>query len=161
MTDDRGTSAPAGAAPTGPTAEGAAAEGAAAPGPAGPPPRVTVAHPRTLAARSSHPLPGSRALVADDLGRQTPLGDVYLRSLIRTQLRLAALVVGTLAVVLGLLPVLLATEPGVRDTTVAGVPLPWLVIGVAVHPVILALAWVYQRQARKNEAEFADLVERS
>lgn len=128
---------------------------------AGAPPRVTVAHPRTLAARSSQPPPGSRALVADDLGRQTPLGDVYLRSLMRTQLRLAALVVGTLAAVLGLLPVLLATVPSVRDSTLAGVPVPWLVIGVAVHPVILALAWVYQRQARKNEAEFADLVERS
>ncbi|WBB61416.1 hypothetical protein O7599_02330 [Streptomyces sp. WMMC500] len=134
---------------------------AAPPGPAGPPPRVTVAHPRTLAARSTQPLPGSRALVADDLGRQTPLGDVYLRSLIRTQLRLAALVVGALAAVLGVLPVLLATVPSVRDATLAGVPVPWLVIGVAVHPVILALAWVYQRQARKNEAEFADLVERS
>ncbi|MFF0724236.1 hypothetical protein [Streptomyces sp. NPDC004134] len=133
----------------------------APPEPPGPPPRVTVAHPRTLAARSSQPLPGSRALVADDLGRQTPLGDVYLRSLMRTQLRLAAFVVGALAVVLGALPVLLATVPSVRDSTLAGVPVPWLVIGVAVHPVILALAWVYQRQARKNEAEFADLVERS
>ncbi|AZM50094.1 hypothetical protein DMB38_33735 [Streptomyces sp. WAC 06738] len=133
----------------------------APPEPPEPPPRVTVAHPRTLAARSSQPLPGSRALVADDLGRQTPLGDVYLRSLMRTQLRLAAFVVGALGVVLGALPVLLATVPSVRDSTLAGVPVPWLVIGVAVHPVILALAWVYQRQARKNEAEFADLVERS
>ncbi|WP_326799770.1 hypothetical protein OG946_33960 [Streptomyces sp. NBC_01808] len=133
----------------------------APPEPPEPPPRVTVAHPRTLAARSSQPLPGSRALVADDLGRQTPLGDVYLRSLMRTQLRLAAFVVGALGVVLGVLPVLLATVPSVRDSTLAGVPVPWLVIGVAVHPVILALAWVYQRQARKNEAEFADLVERS
>ncbi|MEO3766058.1 hypothetical protein [Streptomyces sp. B8F3] len=135
--------------------------GTAPPEPPEPPPRVTVAHPRTLAARSSQPLPGSRALVADDLGRQTPLGDVYLRSLMRTQLRLAAFVVGALAVVLGALPMLLATVPSVRDATMAGVPVPWLVIGVAVHPVILALAWVYQRQARKNEAEFADLVERS
>ncbi|GAA2121950.1 hypothetical protein GCM10009802_25600 [Streptomyces synnematoformans] len=158
--------APQGGAPGGRTAgpgvpRGRTPESATPPAPAAPPPRVTVAHPRTLAARSSQPPPGSRALVADDLGRQTPLGDVYLRSLIRTQLRLAALVVGALAAVLGLLPVLLATVPSVRDTTLAGVPVPWLVIGVAVHPVILALAWVYQRQARKNEAEFADLVERS
>ncbi|MFW6720848.1 hypothetical protein ACHZ98_11865 [Streptomyces sp. MAR4 CNY-716] len=140
---------------------GRAPQTTAPPEPPEPPPRVTVAHPRTLAARSSQPLPGSRALVADDLGRQTPLGDVYLRSLMRTQLRLAALVVGALGAVLGVLPVLLATVPSVRDSTLAGVPVPWLVIGVAVHPVILALAWVYQRQARKNEAEFADLVERS
>lgn len=149
------------AAPGSPVPHSRTPQTAAPPEPAEPPPRVTVAHPRTLAARSSQPLPGSRALVADDLGRQTPLGDVYLRSLMRTQLRLAALVVGALAVVLGFLPVLLATVPSVRDTTLAGVPVPWLVIGVAVHPVILALAWVYQRQVRKNEAEFADLVERS
>jgi hypothetical protein len=79
----------------------------------------------------------------------------------RTQLRLALTVVGTLAVVLAALPYVLAATPALRDGTVAGVPLPWVVIGVAVHPVILALALVHLRQARRNERDFADLVERS
>lgn len=125
--------------------------------------RVTVAHPRTLASRSA---PGSsggprRPPVADDLRRQTPLGDVYLRSLMRTQLRLGLAVVGVLVFVVGGLPILFVTSPGLRDATVGGIPVPWLVIGVAVHPVILTLAFVYNRQATSNERDFADLVERS
>ena len=116
--------------------------------------RVTVAHPRTLAALRGQGIAERRPWVADDLRRQTPLGDVYLRSLMRTQLRLGLAVVGAL-------PFLFATVPAVRDATVAGVPVPWLVIGVAVHPVILVLAFVHRRQAAGNERDFAELVERS
>ena len=106
-----------------------------------PPPRVTVAHPRTLASRNAHSPAGSGPRVADDLRRQTPLGDVYLRSLMRTQLRLGLAVVGVLVVVLGGLPILFVTAPGLRDATLAGVPLPWLITAVAVHPVLLVLAF--------------------
>ena len=123
--------------------------------------RVTVAHPRTLAALRGQGIAERRPWVADDLRRQTPLGDVYLRSLMRTQLRLGLAVVGVLGVVVGALPFLFATVPAVRDATVAGVPVPWLVIGVAVHPVILVLAFVHRRQAAGNERDFAELVERS
>lgn len=125
------------------------------------PQRATVAHPRTLAARSGH-LPGAlRTPLTDDFGRQTPLGDVYLRSLMRTQLRLGLAVVGVLVAVLAGLPFLFVAVPWLRDAHALGVPLPWLVIGVAVHPVLLLLALVYLRQARRNERDFADLVERS
>ncbi|MGP3924684.1 MULTISPECIES: hypothetical protein [unclassified Streptomyces] len=120
-----------------------------------------MAHPRTLAARSSQRVPGVRAPVTDDLGRQTPLGDIYLRSLMRAQFRLAAAVVGALAVLLGVLPFLLASISALRDASLLGIPASWLLIGVAVHPVILGLAFVHQRQARKIECDFADLVERS
>jgi hypothetical protein len=125
------------------------------------PHRVTVVHPRTLAFRTGQPPADPRTPVTDDLRRQTPLGDVYLRSLMRIQLRLALAVVGVLITLLGVLPFLFVTSPSLRDAAVAGVPVPWLVIGVAVHPVILVLALVYLRQARRNERDFADLVERS
>jgi hypothetical protein len=127
-----------------------------------PPRRVTVAHPRTLASLgSTRPPAGRRTPATDDLGRQTPLGDIYLRSLMRAQLRLGLAVVGILVVLLAVLPYLFVTVPGLRDATLAGIPVPWLVIGVAVHPVILALARAYLRQAKRNERDFADLVERS
>lgn len=123
--------------------------------------RVTVAHPRTQPARNVQTPVLRRPPVADDLRRQTPLGDVYLRSLMRTQLRLGLAVVGVLAVLIAALPFLFAVVPAVGDAAVAGVPVPWLVIGVAIHPVILGLAFVYQRQARSNERDFAALVEDS
>ena len=85
--------------------------------------RITVAHPRTLAALGGRQLPATgRAPVADDLGRQTPLGDIYLRSLMRAQLRLGLAVVGALVAVLGGLPFLFLAAPSLHDATVAGVP---------------------------------------
>lgn len=124
--------------------------------------RITVAHPRTLAALGGRQLPATgRAPVADDLGRQTPLGDIYLRSLMRAQLRLGLAVVGALVAVLGGLPFLFLAAPSLHDATVAGVPTTWLIICVAVHPVILTLAFVCLRHSRRNEHDFADLVERS
>ncbi|MDQ0938357.1 hypothetical protein [Streptomyces sp. V1I1] len=124
--------------------------------------RITVAHPRTLAALGGRQLPANgREPVADDLGRQTPLGDIYLRSLMRAQLRLGLAVVGVLVAVLGGLPFLFLAAPALRNSIVAGVPVPWLIIGAAVHPVILTLAFVCLRHAGRNEHDFTELVERS
>ncbi|MEV6107874.1 hypothetical protein AB0M28_24690 [Streptomyces sp. NPDC051940] len=126
-----------------------------------PPRRVTVVHPRTRAARAAQPLPQAGGRIVEDLGRQTPLGDVYLRSLMRSQFRLALAVVGTLALALGGLPLAFEAFPALRDATAAGIPVPWILTGLAVHPVILVLAWVYHRQAGKNERDFAEAVEHS
>ncbi|MFF9810719.1 hypothetical protein ACF1G5_37475 [Streptomyces coeruleorubidus] len=99
--------------------------------------------------------------VTDDLGQQTALGDIYLRSLMRSQLRLGLAVVGALVATLGGLPFLFEFTPVLRDGTLAGIPAPWLVIGVAVYPVILTLALVCVRHARRNERDFVYLIERS
>ena len=47
-----------------------------------------------------------------------------------------------------------------RGTRLLGVPLPWLLLGVAVYPWLLVLAWWYVRRAERNEAAFVELVER-
>lgn len=84
-----------------------------------------------------------------------------MRSLLRTQLRLAAsvlvLVVGPLAA----LPLLFGLAPGVREVSVAGLPLPWLLLAVLVHPVLVLAGWWYARRAEQAEAEFTELVERA
>lgn len=124
--------------------------------------RVTVAHPRTLSAMGGGQPPATGHLpAADDLGRQTPLGDVYLRSLMRAQLRLGLAVAGVLAAVLGGLPLLFLAVPALRNATAAEIPVSWLIIAVAVHPVILTLAFICLRQARRNERDFAEMVQRS
>ncbi|MDQ1619556.1 MAG: hypothetical protein QOE19_2125 [Actinomycetota bacterium] len=82
-------------------------------------------------------------------------------SLLRTQLRLAVGICLIFAVLLGGLPLLFAIEPGLADVRVLGVPLPWLLLGVLVHPVLIGGAWFYVRQAERNERDWVELVERS
>ena len=116
--------------------------------------RVTVTSPRTGAVRPS------RVAVAREIDAQTGVGDAVMKSLIRSQLRLALLLLGVLAIFVGALPLLFAYAPGVRSTEVAGVPLPWVVLGVLVYPVLWALGWFYVHQAERIEEAFSDFVER-
>ena len=93
------------------------------------------------------------------IDEQTILGEVYMRSLVRLQLRLAIGVCLIFAVLLGGLPLMLTLEPQLADVHVLGLPLPWLLLGVVVYPVLITAAWLYVRQAERNERDFADLVQ--
>lgn len=116
--------------------------------------RVRITSPRTVAARSR-----ARRSNASEIDALTRLGEVYVQSLMRAQLRLAAYVVVALAVTLGGLPLLFRLVP-VGDVHLLGVPLTWLLLGVAVYPWLVGLAWWYVRRAERNEAAFEDLVDR-
>ncbi len=89
---------------------------------------------------------------------QTALGEVYLSALLRAQLRLSlAILLGVGVVVFGL-PTLLALSPGLRAVQVGPLPLPWLVIGVLIYPLVVVAARIYVRQAGRIEREFAELM---
>lgn len=81
-----------------------------------------------------------------------------MRSLLREQLRLAARVLGLLLVTVGMLPALFHLVPGLADTRLVGVPLPWLLLGFLVYPWLLVLGWRYVRRAEANERDFSELV---
>lgn len=115
-----------------------------------PPPRVRVTSPRAGRPR--------RTSVASEIDAQSELGEVYMRSLMRSQLRLGIEIVLILAVTVGTLPLLFMLVPATRTTDVFGIPLPWLVLGFAVYPLLLLLAWFYVRRAEHNERSFHDLV---
>ena len=83
-----------------------------------------------------------------------------MQTLIRSQRRLALLVICVLGAVVGSLPLLFAYVPAIRGAEVAGIPLPWVVLGILVYPVLVGLGWFYVRQAEQTEREFSDLVER-
>ena len=120
-----------------------------------PPERVRVTSPRTVARR---PRPTEVGRQIDD---QTGLGEVYMRSLVRTQLRLAA---GVLALVVGplaALPLVFVAAPGVRETSLLGLPLPWLLLAGLVYPGAVLAGWWYARRAERAEREFAELVDRT
>ncbi|HEX5561949.1 MAG TPA: hypothetical protein VFX52_09940 [Nocardioidaceae bacterium] len=116
--------------------------------------RVRVSSPRVGTGR---PRPPS---VSSEIDAQTELGEVYVRSLVRSQLLLAVQVTLALGLSLGLLPVLFALVPASRTVRVAGLPLPWLLLGVVVYPCLVALGWLYVRRAERNERAFAELVDR-
>jgi hypothetical protein len=119
------------------------------------PRRVRVTSPRTGAARRLTTNTGTR-----EIDEQTRVGEVYMHSLIQSQLRLALTVVVGGIVVLGGLPLLFAVVPATRTLSVFGLPLPWLVLGVAVYPVVYLAARLYVRQAERIEADFIEFVGR-
>lgn len=90
---------------------------------------------------------------------ETQLGEIYLRSLVREQLRLALGCLAALAISVGSLPLLFWLLPGHAEIRVLRVPLPWLLLGMAVYPLLALLGWLYVRAAERNEDDFADLVE--
>ncbi|MFC6706314.1 hypothetical protein [Flexivirga alba] len=98
------------------------------------------------------------AAMSEEIDAQSMLGEALLRSLMRTQLRLAAVVLVLLAVTLGSLPLIFDLLPGIRRLHVLGIPLPWLLLGVLVYPVLLGLGWFYVRYAERNEAGFVRLI---
>lgn len=105
-----------------------------------------------------HTAPGRAASRWGEVHEQTPLGDVYLSSLLREQGGLALRVLGLLTLTLGLLPLVFHLVPGLAGWRVLGLPLAWLLLGVLVHPFLLLTAWRYVRRAERNERAFADLV---
>ncbi|WP_435770284.1 hypothetical protein [Nocardioides sp. SYSU DS0651] len=114
--------------------------------------RVTGPPRRNASARTG---PASRI---GDVHEQTPLGDLYLRSLLSEQLGLAGRVLAVLVLTLGLVPLAFHLWPHLAEVEVVGLPVAWVVLGVAVHPFLVALGWGYVRRVERNERVFADLV---
>ena len=93
-----------------------------------------------------------------DIDAGTRLGGVYMRSLLREQLRLALGVLTVLMLTIGLLPLAFYLAPGLSDVRLRGMPLGWLLLGVVVYPVLVVLGWVYVRRAERNERDFAEIL---
>lgn len=116
------------------------------------PARVRVTSPRTTGRRT-------RAVpVVAEIDAQSAVGEVYMRSLVRSQLRLALVVIVVVAGSLACLPLLFELAPDAAARPVAGIPLRWLLLGFVVYPALVAAAWWYVRAAERAEAEFSDLV---
>ena len=117
--------------------------------------RVRVTSPRTAATRQR------RVTGASEIDAQTDLGEVYMTSLLRSQLRLALLVLAALGVLVAGLPLLFTFLPGLAEVHVLGMPLPWVLLAFVVYPFLVLLGWLYVRAAERNERDFTEVVERS
>ncbi len=118
-----------------------------------PPRRVRITSPRRDARRRGEARPRSR-----DLTEQTGLGEVYLTALLRAQLRLALAVLLGLGALLAAVPAIFLLVPGAATATLGPAPVMWLVVGVAIYPMVWLAARVHVRQAERIEREFADLM---
>jgi hypothetical protein len=133
--------------------------------------RVRVTAPRALTSRSS-PLNGTApagtpsngtaqaarsSAAARDAAEQSDAGQIFIRSLIRSQLRLGLVVaVGFLLILLAFV-LMLGLVPGLAHSTIAGLPFDWVLLGAGIYPVTGLSAWLYVRTAARNEARYRDL----
>ena len=117
--------------------------------------RVRITSPRRGAARRGPTRP-----VTTEIDEQTGLGEVYMAALLRTQLRLSVSVLVAVAAGLGILPLLFLAVPATHELHVWLVPLPWVILGVLVYPVVALTARYYVRHAEAIERDFTDLVDR-
>ncbi|WP_104172545.1 hypothetical protein [Arthrobacter sp. Y81] len=98
-------------------------------------------------------------LESREAAEESDVGQVFVRSLIRTQLRLAVVVAGGFLLILLAFPLMLGLVPGLAESKIAGIPFGWLLLGAGIYPVIGLSAWLYIRTATRNEARYRDLAE--
>jgi len=101
-----------------------------------------------------HDIPG-----LSDLRDDTRAGRLLARSFVRAQLGLSLLCLTVALTATASFPLIAAMVPGITRATVGGVPLTLIVLGFAFYPVLLAVGWFYNRQARQLEARFTDLID--
>ena len=101
-----------------------------------------------------HDVPG-----LGDLRDDTRHGRLLGKSYLRAQLGLSLLCLMLALTVTVSFPLIAALVPAVGRVTVAGLPVTLIVLGFAFYPVLLAIGWFYNRQARQLEARFTDLVD--
>jgi uncharacterized protein YacL len=114
---------------------------------------VRVTSPRAAATRAR------RVSIASEIDEQSRLGEVYVDSLMRSQLRLALAITAMLGLTLGLVPLVLHLVPAWGRIVVLGVPVPWVILTVFAFVEIVVLGWFYVRQAERNEDAFSDLLD--
>jgi hypothetical protein len=121
-----------------------------------PTPRVRVTSPWT-----ERPRLRPRRTAASEIDAQSEVGEIYVGTLLRAQLRLAVSVLVALALTIGMLPLLFTLVPRLTSHHVLGMPVSWGVLAFGCYPVLVFLAWRYVRLAERNERAFARVVERS
>jgi hypothetical protein len=104
--------------------------------------------------------PVTRLRTVDELEEQTSYGEELVRQLIRAQFRKALQFwLGTFVFFLAL-PALFFFIPQLSDVTLAGVRLPWLVLGLLPFPLLFGVGYWYNVVAERQERDFVAMVEK-
>ena len=121
-----------------------------------PPARVRVTSPYAERPRSR-----PRRTALSEIDAQSEVGRIYVGTLLRAQLRLAASTLVALALTIGMLPLLFTLVPSLTSKQLLGMPVSWGMLAFGCYPVLVFLAWRYVRLAERNERAFARVVDRS
>ncbi|AJT42775.1 membrane protein [Psychromicrobium lacuslunae] len=111
-----------------------------------------------VTAQRAHAVVSAEFPVAKELDEQSGVGRLLISSLIRAQLRLSLVVGAGFLILLAAVPTALALFPELKSITLWHIPLPWLLLGAALYPVICLCAWLYTRTAKHDEETFHRLV---
>lgn len=115
------------------------------------PRRVTVTSPRTQVPRRRY-----NWALRRELSEYTPVGELYVRELMRGQLRLGLAVTAVLALLVIVPPIALAGPlAGVR---VLGVPVAWPLLCGLLPLAFTLLTWAYVHRVELRERDFEALV---
>ena len=115
---------------------------------------------RVTAPRAGSPAASVRSSSPEAAGGPTSdIAGVYVRSLIRSQLRLGIVFALGFVVATALFVLAIALVPQLDTTFVLGVPLSWLLLGVGVYPLAITVGGLYVRAASRNEARYRALAE--
>ncbi|MEQ4520791.1 hypothetical protein ABLI39_15685 [Pseudarthrobacter sp. B907] len=100
---------------------------------------------------------GRTAVETREAAEESDAGQVFIRSLIRSQLRLGIVVAAGFLLILLAFALLLGLVPGLAELRIAGLPFDWVLLGAGIYPVIGLSAWLYVRTAARNESRYRDL----
>lgn len=131
----------------------------AATGPAGgdtPTPRPR--RKRVVLADSRAPVTVLRTVT--ELEEQTSWAEEVVRGFIRTQFRTAVALALLVLLLFGSLPLLFFLIPTMSQVSVAGVALPWVLLGIVPFPVLFGIGYWYNVLAERHERDFVDMVEK-
>ncbi len=119
------------------------------------PRRVRVTSPRQSARRRAP----ARSL-STEIDEQTGLGEVYVDSLVRAQLRLSMSVLAGLVLLLGGPPLAFALWPNLLTVAIGPMTLPWLLLAALLYPLGVVVARAYVRAAERVERDFEEVLRR-
>jgi hypothetical protein len=105
------------------------------------------------------PRPEARSATRE-IDEETPLGEVYMSALVRSQLRSGLALLGVVVLVTAGLPLLFVLLPDVADHTVGPVTVAWLLLAVGAFPALFAAAWWQVRSTERIERDFTDMMHR-
>ena len=95
-----------------------------------------------------------------ELEEQTSVGEKLVRDLIRQQLKSAFGLAFAVLIGMCLLPITFYLVPQIGDLKILGIPIPWLILGLAPFPILYGVGWVFRRQAERHERDFVNMVDR-
>jgi hypothetical protein len=113
---------------------------------------------RVVLADSRAPVTVLRTVV--ELEEQTSYGEELVSQFVRHQFHIAVRFWGGAVGILAAVPAVFFFLPRLSELSLAGVRLPWLIIGVLPFPLLVGAGYWYNRVAERQEQAFVAMVEK-